>query len=104
MNPDCLQTFTVNGEIAHDLVFEENTCFDFHQMCMVESAPHIGSVRGWAFRGNIMSTILPGSDLNWELQPGANNVSSFIYSGSTSDSGIVMVWSDNYWSIDGAIR
>ncbi len=52
---DCLQTFTVNGEIAHDLVFENNTCFDFHQMCMVESAPHIGSVRGWTFRGNIMS-------------------------------------------------
>lgn len=57
-----------------------------------------------SFRGNIMSTILPGSDLNWELQPGANNVSSFIYSGSTSDSGVVMVWSDQYWSIDGAIR
>ena len=52
---DCLQTFTVNGEIAQDLVFENNTCFDFHQMCMVESAPHIGSVRGWTFRGNIMS-------------------------------------------------
>ncbi len=34
---DCLQTFTVNGEIAQDLVFEYNTCFDFHQMCMVES-------------------------------------------------------------------
>ena len=52
---DCLQTFTVNGEIAQDLVFENNTCFDFQQMCMVESAPHIGSVRGWTFRGNIMS-------------------------------------------------
>ena len=42
---DCLQTFTINGEIAQDLLFEYNTCFDFHQMCMVESAPHIGSVR-----------------------------------------------------------
>jgi len=41
---DCLQTFTVNGEIAQDLRFENNTCFDFHQLCMVESAPHIGSV------------------------------------------------------------
>jgi len=52
---DCLQTFTVNGEIAQDLLFEYNTCFDFHQMCMVESAPHIGSVRGWTFRNNIVS-------------------------------------------------
>ena len=33
---DCLQTFTNNGEIAQDLLFEYNTCFDFHQMCMVE--------------------------------------------------------------------
>jgi len=52
---DCLQTYTVNGEIAQDLVFEDNTCFDFHQLCMVESAPHIGSVRGWTIQGNIVS-------------------------------------------------
>ena len=53
---DCIQTFTDNGESAKDLVFEYNTCFDFHQGCMVESAPHIGSVRNWTFRGNIYST------------------------------------------------
>ena len=53
---DCIQTFTNNGEIAKDLLFEYNTCFDFHQGCMVESAPHIGSVRNWTFRGNIYST------------------------------------------------
>ncbi len=62
---DCLQTFTANGEIAHDLVFEYNTCFDFHQMCMVESAPHIGSVRGWTFRGNIVSTNSPTMSGGW---------------------------------------
>jgi hypothetical protein len=38
-----------------DLLFEYNTCFDFHQMAMVESAPHTGSVRGWTFRHNIVS-------------------------------------------------
>ena len=53
---DCIQTFTDNGEMAKDLVFEYNTCFDFHQGCMVESAPHIGSVRNWTFRGNIYCT------------------------------------------------
>ncbi len=62
---DCLQTFTVNGEIAQDLVFEDNTCFDFHQMCMVESAPHLGSVRGWTFRGNIMSANSPTMSGGW---------------------------------------
>jgi hypothetical protein len=62
---DCLQTFTVNGEIAQDLRFEFNTCFDFHQMCMVESAPHIGSVRGWTFRGNIVSANSPTMSGGW---------------------------------------
>jgi hypothetical protein len=62
---DCLQTFTVNGEIAQDLVFENNTCFDFHQMCMVESAPHIGSVSNWTFRGNIVSANSPTMSGGW---------------------------------------
>jgi hypothetical protein len=62
---DCLQTFTANGEIAQNLAFEYNTCFDFHQMCMVESAPHIGSVRGWTFRGNIVSANSPTMSGGW---------------------------------------
>jgi hypothetical protein len=56
-----------------------------------------------SFRGNILSTILPGSDLNFELLPGANNVSSYIYGGTTAASAIVMSWRDQYWSLDGAI-
>jgi len=62
---DCLQTFSNNGEIALDLLFEYNTCFDFHQMCMVESAPHIGSVRGWTFRHNIVSPNSPAMRGGW---------------------------------------
>jgi hypothetical protein len=62
---DCLQTFCNNGEIAMDLLFEHNTCFDFHQMCMVESAPHIGSVRGWTFRHNIVSPNSPAMRGGW---------------------------------------
>jgi hypothetical protein len=62
---DCLQTFTVNGEVAKDLVFEYNTCFDFHQMCMVEGAPHIGSVRNWTFQGNIVSANSPTMSGGW---------------------------------------
>jgi hypothetical protein len=57
-----------------------------------------------SFRGNIMNTILPGSNLDWELMPGANNVSCFIYGGTTAASGIVMTWRDQYWSIPGAVR
>jgi hypothetical protein len=42
-----------------DLLFENNVCFDFHQMCMVESAPHIGNVRNWTFRHDIASPNSP---------------------------------------------
>ena len=56
---DCLQTFCNNGEVSKNLLFEFNTCFDFHQLCMVESAPHIGSVRDWTLRGNIVSPDSP---------------------------------------------
>jgi hypothetical protein len=62
---DCLQTFTNNGEVATDVLFEDNACFDFHQLCMVESAPHIGSVRGWTFRRNIVSTNSPDMHGGW---------------------------------------
>ncbi len=62
---DCLQTFTNNGEIATDLLFDHNTCFDFHQMCMVESAPHLGSVLGWTLRHNIVSPNSPTMRGGW---------------------------------------
>ncbi len=62
---DCLQTFTVNGEAAQDLLFEYNTCFDFHQLCMVEGAPHIGSVKNWTLRGNIVSAGSPTMSGGW---------------------------------------
>lgn len=62
---DCLQTFTVNGEIAQDLIFVNNTCFDFHQLCMVESAPHIGSVSNWTFERNIICANSPTMSGGW---------------------------------------
>jgi hypothetical protein len=57
-----------------------------------------------SFRGSIMNAILPGSNLNWELLPGANNVSAFMYGSTTGASGITMTWKDSYWSVDGAVR
>jgi hypothetical protein len=62
---DCLQTFSNNGEIAMDLLFEHNACFDFHQMCMVESAPHLGNVKHWTFRYNIVSPNSPAMRGGW---------------------------------------
>jgi hypothetical protein len=62
---DCLQTFCNDGQIAQDVLFEDNVCFDFHQLCMVESAPHIGNVRHWTFRRNIISPNSPNLRGGW---------------------------------------
>jgi len=64
---DCIQTFMNNGGMAQDLTFEFNTCFDWGQGCMVESAPHISSVRNWIFRHNIYSSKLPTYKGAWGL-------------------------------------
>jgi hypothetical protein len=64
---DCLQTFMNNGGMAQDLLFEFNTCFDWGQGAMVESAPHIGSVRNWTWRHNIYSSNLPTYKGAWGL-------------------------------------
>ncbi len=64
---DCIQTFMNNGAMAQDLLFEFNTCFDWGQGAMVESAPHIGSVRNWTWRHNIYSSKLPTYKGAWGL-------------------------------------
>jgi len=64
---DCIQTFMNNGGMAQDLLFEFNTCFDWGQGAMVESAPHIGSVRNWTWRHNIYSSKLPTYKGAWGL-------------------------------------
>lgn len=53
------------------------------------------------FRGNLMPCILPGSDLDWFLLGGDNNVSGYL-TGTTAASALVMYWQDLYWSVDGA--
>lgn len=55
------------------------------------------------FRGNIMSTILPGSDLNFQLIPGSNNLSVFLAANTTAATKVIADWTDNYWSLDGAV-
>ena len=64
---DAIQTFMNNGGMAKDLLFEYNTCFDFGQGAMIESAPHIGSVRNWTWRHNIYSSNLQTYKGAWGL-------------------------------------
>jgi len=53
---DGIQTFAVNGEIAENLLFENNTVFDWGQGCMASSSPNVGNIRKWTFRNNIFSS------------------------------------------------
>jgi len=62
---DCLQTFPGNGDSALDLLFENNVCFDFHQMCMVEKLAPNASLGRWTFRHNIASTNSPTMRGGW---------------------------------------
>ena len=64
---DGIQTFMNNGGMAQDLLFEFNTCFDWGQGAMVESAPHIGNVRNWTWRHNIYSSNLSTYKGAWGL-------------------------------------
>ena len=62
---DCLQTFPGNDGSAVNVVFEDNVCFDFHQMCMVEKLGPRADLRNWTFRHNIASTNSPTMRGGW---------------------------------------
>jgi hypothetical protein len=57
----------------------------------------------WDARPNLLPYILPGTDFDFPLLGGTNNVSAFM-TGTTAASGIVMEWEPLYWSVDGAAR
>lgn len=55
-------------------------------------------------RGNLMSTILPGSSLaTFKLQPGANRIGCFIVDAGANCSAS-MRWKNQHWGIEGSLR
>ena len=49
-------------------------------------------------RGNIINTLLPGSNIaTWKLAPGANNISMWLTGGSGAAR---LSWTERFWSID----
>lgn len=59
---------------------------------------NISLLSNW--RGNILPYVLNGSNLDWYLQPGNNNIAVMISNG-TAATGSVMLWRNAYWSYDG---
>lgn len=56
-----------------------------------------------SFRGNLMPYISPGSDLDFPLLPGNNNISTYFFGSTTANTAITMSWVNVYWSVDGAL-
>lgn len=58
---------------------------------------------GWAGRGNLMRYIIPGSDYgDFYVSPGANYISLFM-DNTTSATKASIVWTPNFWGLDGAL-
>jgi hypothetical protein len=51
---DCFQTFDNNGESAHNIIFDGNICYDFHQGFMGEAA-YYGDISDLLFSNNIFA-------------------------------------------------
>jgi hypothetical protein len=55
-------------------------------------------------RGNLSNFILPGSDINNYLAPGANNISCYLYGSTSANTTSFMFYHDRFLSIEGAIK
>jgi hypothetical protein len=53
-------------------------------------------------RPNLMSYLLPGSNMNLKLLPSTNNIDVLMYGGTDANSKTLMRWRDVYWSVDQA--
>jgi hypothetical protein len=54
-------------------------------------------------RGNLLGTILPGSSLDFFLQPNQNSISLFIGGSTDGNTAASLSWRENHHSLDGAI-
>lgn len=77
------------------LIAGETAVFDFSNPTNVSFTSNL--------RGNILGTILPGSDLDFFLLPGANNVSLFIAGTVNANTAASLYWRKAQHSIDSAI-
>lgn len=58
---------------------------------------------GWANRGNLTRSVLPGSDAgDFFLKPGVNHLSVFMEE-TTDNSGAFIFWRPKFWGLDGAV-
>ena len=59
---------------------------------------NISFISNW--RRNLLSYVMNGSNLDFYLQPGTNNISTYLANG-TAASSVIALWRNAYWSIDG---
>jgi hypothetical protein len=97
-------TFTGPGTVVQ---IENNTTGDILSFNLTLQAGEVATlnltqgnisfISNW--RGNIISTLLAGSNYGFKLQPGANSISVFI-TGSTAATAVDMRWTPQYLGIE----
>lgn len=54
------------------------------------------------FRSNLLGYILTGSDPTFELAPGTNNISAYLFGSTDGNSAVSVWWRPQEWALDGA--
>lgn len=88
----------INDTTGRSIYFN-NLTLQAGEGCILGLVP--GNVFFWSnWRGNMANYILSGSNLDFYLQPGNNNISAYLVGGSAA-SLVWMTWNNTYWSADG---
>jgi hypothetical protein len=88
----------INYTTGRAIYFNALTIQAGEQCALYLKPGNVHFVSSW--RGDINNYILQGSNMDWYLQPGSNNVSAYLV-GGTAASLVYMNWNDAKWSNDG---
>lgn len=93
-----LKSYTTGKAIYFDYLMQAG------EVAILDLNPQHISFVSYSFGAvvNVMHLILPGSNLNFPLLPGINNISCYMFGSTTAATSIVMTWRGQYWSLDGA--
>lgn len=92
--------WNIRNVTTGDVIYFDLTLQDNEQVTLDLTPGNISFTSN--FRGNIISTVLPGSNLTtFNLLPGVNTISVFIGGTTTSNTNATMTWRETWHSIDG---
>lgn len=80
-------------------IYFNNLTLQAGEICLLQLMPgQVNFISSW--RGSLNNYILQGSNMDWYLQPGNNNVSGYL-TGGAGTTAVWMCWNNTFWSADG---